>query len=51
VIERDLDWLEQWAQVNLMSINESKCTWVVATPATSTSCEILAWSIALLRKI
>ena len=24
-IQSDLDWLEQWAQVNLMEFNKSKC--------------------------
>jgi len=33
-IQRDLDRLEQWVQVNLERFNKSKCkvTWVEATP-------------------
>ena len=51
-IQRDLDRLEQWAQVNLMMSNPNAgfCTWVEVTLTTNTSWKMKGLSTALLEK-
>ena len=49
-IQKDLDRLEQRAQVNLTRFNKSKCTWVEVTLANNTRWRLKGFSAALPKK-
>ena len=50
IIQMYLDRLEQWAQVNLMTFNKLKRTWVEETFTANTSCGMKGLSTTLLEK-